>query len=116
MALEPAVASEPVQPPEAVHAVALVEDQLSVVPPPLATVLGLEVIETVGAAEGAPALTATVAVWVALPPGPVHVKVYVAVAFSAPVDFEPLVDTGPFQAPEPPQAVAFVELQASIAD
>jgi hypothetical protein len=42
----------PVQPPEAVHPVALVEDQLSVELPPLATVVGVAVSATVGGDDG----------------------------------------------------------------
>jgi hypothetical protein len=60
----------PDQPPEAVHAVAFVELQLSVEVPPLLTVLGVAVKVTVGAA----AETVTVADCVALPPAPVHVS------------------------------------------
>jgi hypothetical protein len=54
-----------------VQAVALVEDQVNVELPPLATLVGLERIVTVGRA----ALTVTLADWVALPPVPVQVSV-----------------------------------------
>jgi hypothetical protein len=57
VAFEPAVASEPVQPPDAVHAVALVEDQVSIELPPLATLVGLALKETLGAVEGADTVT-----------------------------------------------------------
>jgi hypothetical protein len=67
---EPLVALVPVQPPEAVHDVALVDDQLRVEVAPLATVLGLELKVTVGAR----AVTETVADCVALPTVPVQVK------------------------------------------
>jgi len=69
---EPLVGFEPDQPPEAVHAVALVEVQVSVEDPPLAIVLGLapSVTRTLGAAE-----TVTVADWMAEPPVPVQVSV-----------------------------------------
>jgi hypothetical protein len=66
---EPVVALAPDHAPEAAHEVALVEDQLNVDAPPLATVLGLTVKLTVGAG----ALTDTVTVCVALPPVPVQV-------------------------------------------
>lgn len=61
----------PVQPPEAVQEVALVDDQVSVEPLPLATVLGLADRVTVG--EGG--VTDTVTDWAALPPAPVQVNV-----------------------------------------
>lgn len=60
----------PDQPPEAVQAVAFVDDHDSEELPPLAIVLGLAVTVTVGAA----ALTETVADCVALPPEPVQVS------------------------------------------
>ena len=68
--VEPLVASLPLQPSDAVQAVALVADQANVALAPLATVLGLAVKLTVGAAW----VTETVADWVALPPVPVQVS------------------------------------------
>lgn len=67
----PAVASEPPQPPEAVQAVALVDDQVSVEVAPLWTVAGLAAKVTAGAAV----VTETVADCTALPPLPLHVSV-----------------------------------------
>jgi hypothetical protein len=67
----PLVALLPVQPPEAVQEVALLEDQVSVDMPPLAMLLGLALSAIVGAF----ALTETVADWVALPPDPAQLKV-----------------------------------------
>jgi hypothetical protein len=67
---EPLVVLVPDQPPEAVHDVALVEDQLRVEAAPLAMVLGLALKATVGAG----AVTETVADCVALPPVPVQVR------------------------------------------
>ena len=110
--------SLPLQAPEAVHEVALLEDQLSVVLPPLETMVGSALIVTVGAVDpvdGA-ALTVTVAVWVVLPPVPEHVNIYLAVVLRGPVDFVPLVDIVPAQAPDPEQAVAFVEFHVNVAD
>jgi len=66
----PAVALVPDQPPEAVQAVARVDDQLSVAALPLATVLGLAFKLTVGAG----AVTDTVTDCVAEPPAPVQVS------------------------------------------
>lgn len=113
----PLTASVPDQAPEAVHEVALVEDQVRVVLPPLETTLGFELIVTVGGdAPDETALTVMVADCVTLPPAPVHVNRYLAVALSGPVDFEPSVATDPLQAPAAVQAVVFVDFQASVAD
>lgn len=65
----PLTGSVPAHAPEAVHAVALLEDQVKVELPPLATLLGLALSETLGAV----APTVMVAVWVALPPAPLQV-------------------------------------------
>jgi hypothetical protein len=65
----------PVHPPDAVQLLALVDDQLNVDVPPLATCAGFALIEIVG--KGGVALTATVAVLVSVPPAPVQVSVYV---------------------------------------
>jgi hypothetical protein len=67
----PLVASDPLQPPDAEHVVAFVEDQVRVEAVPLATVVGLADSVTVGAAV----FTVTVADWAALPPLPVQVRV-----------------------------------------
>lgn len=69
----PDVALVPLQPPEAVHEVALVDDQFRVALPPCATWAGVAEIVTVG--TGGVALTATVAVCEAVPPAPVHASV-----------------------------------------
>jgi hypothetical protein len=61
----------PDQPPEAVQAVALLDDQVSLDVPPLATVLGIALKLTV--TEGC-ALTETVADCAAVPPVPVQVN------------------------------------------
>jgi hypothetical protein len=61
----------PDQAPEAVQAVALVDDQVIVDALPLVTVLGFALKLMLGAA----ALTETVADCAALPPGPVQVRV-----------------------------------------
>ena len=75
----PLLASTPLQPPEAVHDVALVELHVSVEDPPLATVDGTAVMVAVG-------MIATVVVSGALvPPGPVQVREYVVLEVRAPV-------------------------------
>jgi hypothetical protein len=68
---EPAVVSEPLQPPEAVQAVALVEDQVNADVAPLFTVVGFAVKVTAGAGV----VTDTVADCAALPPLPVQLRV-----------------------------------------
>ncbi len=67
----PCAARAPLQPPEAVHPVALSEFQLRLDMPPAATVVGDAVRVTVGVAE----VTTTSADCEALPPGPVQVSV-----------------------------------------
>lgn len=69
----PETGFEPLQPAEAVHAVALVEDHVNVEVPPWATWLGFAAIDTVGG--GADALTVTVAVLEADPPAPEQANV-----------------------------------------
>lgn len=67
---EPLTGRVPDQPPEAVQAVALVEDQAKVAAEPLLTVLGVADRLMVGAI----ALTDTVADWEALVPEPLQVS------------------------------------------
>ena len=110
MECDPLVASLPLHPPEAVQAVAFVDDQDRVELLPLAMLLGLALKLTVGAGEA----TVTVADCAALPPAPVQASVYVAFALSAPVDWEPLVAWLPDQPPEALQEVAFVVVQVKV--
>ena len=72
--------SEPLQPPEPVHAVALVDDHVKIELPPPATLVGIALIVTV---DGG--VTVTVADCAADPPAPEHVRVYLVVAVSAAV-------------------------------
>ncbi len=102
---EPLVAKVPDQPPEAVQAVALVEDQVRVEVPPFVTLVGLALIVTVGAG----AETVTVADWAAEPPAPVQVSVNLVVAVSAAVACEPLVGSEPVQPPDAAHDVALVD-------
>ena len=69
---DPEVAFVPDQAPDAVHELALVEPQESVEKAPETTEVGLDEMETVGAAGVA--VTETVADWVAVSPEPVHVS------------------------------------------
>jgi hypothetical protein len=108
---EPLSASEPLQPPEAAQELAPVADQVNFEAAPLASVLGLAVSMTVGAA----AVTVTVAVCAALPPAPVQVSVYVAFAVSAPLECDPLVASLPLHPPEAVQEVVFADDQDRVA-
>jgi hypothetical protein len=101
-----AVALVPLQPPEALHDVAFVEFHVKVLLLPLLTEVGDADSETVGAGVGA--VTVTDAVRCALPPEPVQLSVYEALAVNAPVLCEPAVDFDPLQLPEAVQDVAFV--------
>jgi hypothetical protein len=67
----PVVASAPLQPPEALQAVALVDDQVSADVAPLLTVAGFAVMVTAGAGV----VTDTIADCAALPPLPLQVRV-----------------------------------------
>jgi len=69
----PAVALAPLQPPEAVHAVAFVDDHVNVLLPPLATDVGDAVNVTVGA--GVVPVTETEALACEVPPAPVQLSV-----------------------------------------
>jgi hypothetical protein len=107
---EPAVGFEPLQPPEAVQAVASVDDQVNAEVAPLLTVAGVAVRVTAGAGV----VTDTVADCTALPPLPVQLRVYVELAARAPVVCEPLTGLAPDHDPEAVQAVALVADQISV--
>ncbi|HEY0341241.1 MAG TPA: hypothetical protein VGC34_10575 [Steroidobacteraceae bacterium] len=83
--LLPEVACVPDQAPLAVQLVAFVDDHVRALAAPVATVVGLALIETVGAET-----TVTVADCSAVPPGPVQLSVYVPLCTSAPVDAVPV--------------------------
>lgn len=88
----------------------MVADQVREELLPLATVLGPAARLTVGAGV----VTETVADWAALPPLPVQLRPYVALAVSAPVVCDPLAALAPAQDPEAVQAVALVADQVSV--
>ncbi len=67
--------------------VAFVDDQVSVLALPVATVVGFALMATVGAA-----ITLTVVDWLAVPPAPVQLSVNVLLLVSGPVEAEPDVD------------------------
>ena len=88
MVCEPLRPLEPLQPPDAVQALALALDQVSADEAPAFTVLGVAVSVTTGALLE----TVTVADWVADPPGPVQVSSYSVLLVRVPVDIVPLLD------------------------
>jgi hypothetical protein len=102
----------PLQPSEAVHAVAFVELQFSVVAAPLTSETGLAVSAIVGGGA-ATAVTVTVEIAGLVPAAPVHVSVKLVVALSGPVLALPLVGSAPLQPPEAEHAVVLVELHIS---
>jgi hypothetical protein len=107
----PLVALVPLQPPEAVHEVALVELHVSREAPPTAMDVGFAVSITVAAVPD----NVTVAVAIVLaPPAPLQTNEYDVVAVSALVLSVPLVAFVPLQPPEAVQDVALVELHVSI--
>ncbi len=98
----PVLAMVPAHAPEAVQEVALTDDQVSIELLPLVTVFGLADSVIVGAG----AVTETVTDCEAVPPAPVQVKLYVALAFKAPVACVPLAAFAPDHAPLAVQEVA----------
>lgn len=101
----------PVQPPEAVQAVALVEDHVSCVLPPLFTAVGFALSVAVGAGL---LLTVTVTLCMGLvPPGPVHCAEKVLFAVMLEIVCVPDVATVPLQSPERVHEVASVDDQVS---
>jgi hypothetical protein len=108
---EPLRALLPDQAPEAVQAVALVEDHVRDAALPRVIELGAAFKLTVGADPR----TETIAVCAALPPGPEQVRVYASLALSAPVDCEPLRALFPDQAPDAVQAVAWLDDHVKVA-
>lgn len=98
----------PVHEPDAVHAVAFVELQVSVDADPDATLVGEALNVTVGTAK-----IETDAACVTEPPAPEHVSENDVFALSAPVDCVPDVALLPDQPPDAVQLVAFVVLHVS---
>lgn len=98
---EPLVPRAPVQPFDALQAVALVLDQVRVELPPLATVDGVADRLTVGGP-----VTATVSDLVVVPPGPVQTRVKLVLVARAGVVSVPLVAFVPLHPPLAEQLVA----------
>jgi hypothetical protein len=109
--LVPLVASAPLQPPEAVHELALVEDQVKLELPPLLTAIGFAFKVIVGKAG----VTDTTTDCDADPFAPMQEMSKVVVALRAAVKKLPLVFSAPLQPPDAVQDVAFVELQERVA-
>lgn len=93
----------PVHPPEAVHVVELVEDQVSVLLPPLPTNVGLALRVTVGSSA-----TDTLEV------APPQLMVYVAAVLIGPTLSEPDVLFVPLQPPLALHELALDEFQVSV--
>jgi hypothetical protein len=106
----PFVGCAPVQPFDALHVLAFVEDQVSVEVVPLLTVVGFAEIVTTGVLE----FTVTVADWEALPPAPVQESINIVVEVRAGVDTLPLRPSLPVQPPDAVQDVALAETQVSV--
>jgi hypothetical protein len=103
----PLVPRAPVQPPDAVQAVASVDAQVSVTALPLATVLAVGVRVTVGFGR-VDTVTWTLAVAALLPPGPAQVRVNAEPVARAALSSLPAVGRAPDQPPEATQLVASV--------
>jgi hypothetical protein len=93
-----------------VQPVASVEDQVKVELPPLDTLLGPALSDTLGGVAD----VVTVADCDAEPPAPVHVIVYFVVVERADVVFEPRVAMLPLQPPEAAQEVVFADDQVNV--
>jgi hypothetical protein len=93
---EPLTGLEPDQLPDAVQVAAFVDDQLRVIVLPRASLVGLEVMLTVGAVTTGGALTVTVTLSLTLPPSPSQVIAYVVVALGVTAS-EPLGSIRAFQ-------------------
>ncbi|HXF47571.1 MAG TPA: hypothetical protein VNK91_15780 [Burkholderiaceae bacterium] len=102
---EPVVDRAPDQAPLAVQDAAFVEDHVSVAEPPLSTVVGVALSETVGAA-GDTGVTSIVTERDSLPPLPTQVNVKRPVADNGPIDSDPEVGRWPDHAPEAVHDVA----------
>lgn len=104
----------PLQPPEAVQLVALVDVHESVDEAPEATVVGFALSASVGA--GGAACTVTMAVLIALCPAAFEqVSVKDALAFNGPTDCEPETAFAPAQPSEAVQVEAPLDVQVSVA-
>jgi hypothetical protein len=104
---EPAVDLAPLHAPLAVQLVALVDDHVSMLVPPAATLVGLAVNETV--IGGNELATATEADWVIEPPAPTQLRLKVLFATNPVIAWLPEVTLSPDHEPLAVQLVAFVD-------
>jgi hypothetical protein len=105
----PDAALLPVHAPLAVQLVALVDDQVSVLVSPLATLLGLALNATVGNGS-----TVNVVDCTAVPPAPLQLSVNVLSVVREPVEADPVVALPPVHAPLAVQLVAFADDHVSM--
>jgi hypothetical protein len=112
----PDVAFVPDQPFDAVHEVALVDDQVRVDAAPELIEVGFAVSETVGAGIAPPVTAIVTAPYPVVPSLLVQVSEKRVSAFSAPVLLEPFVAFAPDQPPDAAQLAAFVVVHESIVD
>src|SRR3954452_14180764 len=94
------MAFAPLQPPDAVHDVAPVDDHVNLLEPPLATVVGVAVSVVTGAAGGAVVVTSTAVAEVVVPPRPVQLRSKDWRVWSGPIVSVPSVAFLPFQSPD----------------
>jgi len=99
----PDVAFEPDQPPEASHWSAFVDDQASVVVPPLLMTVSATLSETVGSGAG---IAATLTEVVDVPPAPVQLSENVVSALMGPLDADPETGRLPTHPPDAAQLFA----------
>lgn len=107
----PLTPTEPLQPPDAIHAVALLEVHVNVAALPAATAVGNADRFTEGSGMSVTAADAGALV----PPGPVQMRAYAVFAVTAPVLWVPLVASVPPHPPEAVQEVALLEFQVRTA-
>ncbi len=102
--------------PDAAHEAALADDQVNVAAPPLATLAGSALRDSVGAGGGGGALcTTTVTDCEAVPPTPLHEIENVLLAVSGPVVSEPAVAFAPDHAPDARHELASLDAHVSVA-
>jgi hypothetical protein len=106
----PLVGNAALQAPDAVHALAFCESHVRVDVAPAVMALGFAVSVAVGTAATPITVDALL-----LPPAPVHVRVNVVPAVSAPVLCVPLNGNAPLQPPDAVQLCALVALHVSVA-
>lgn len=93
----------------------MVDDQINVAAPPLATLIGSALSDTVGAGGGGGApCTTTVIECEVVPPTPLHESENVLLAVSGPVVSEPAVALAPDHAPDAKHEVAPFDVQVSV--